>query len=707
MAEKVGGIYYDVSLDTKPLVDGTRIVDRETQRAAQSFNAITAAVKLYAAALTALKAIRMADEVELLRKRVEVAAGSVEAGAAAFRELEAISRRTQTSIDANATVFQRLNASLLQMGGTQEDTLRLTELLGQAIKVSGASAAEGRSAMLQFAQALGSGKVAGDELRSLLENAPYLMRQLADGIGVPIGALKQLGEDGKLTADVVVNALTKATDRIAADFQKLPVTFDASVTAMNDAAARAVEQLDKVSGSSAAATGIVRGTGEAFDGLAKAIADMRSEGEQLDRGKVITEWAENTRTVLSYVVDAADGVSRVFQYIGITIGALVAKAKTLATWRTGDFLAKNQAINEAAAADEARLLRTPLAGERMRAAWEQEQNQRRQESRGFTPSVPGSPLRPRAGSTTGGGSVGKGSRDPIGDAEDNIRKRLDDWWYRNQEALDALDEKSAADAAKRQAEGRRLAQGAILDADPIAKLEAELQAKTALLAEYAAIDQENLALYAEARVALEQETAQRIAEIQNKRRLEEAAAQAAVLQNYAALFGSMSDVLKAFGGEQSKAYKAMFAVSKAFAIAEAIVNIQAGIAKAANERFPLNIAAMATVAAQTAGIVATIQGTSFGGGRQYGGPASAGTLYRINEGGRPEMFTARNGAQYMLPTADGTVTPAGGGGRGGRGGLTLIQHNSFATGVSRAEVLSAVADGNRALFAELQAQGVI
>ena len=85
------------------------------------------------------------------------------------------------------------------------------------------------------------------------------------------------------------------------------------------------------------------------------------------------------------------------------------------------------------------------------------------------------------------------------------------------------------------------------------------------------------------------------------------------------------------------------------------------------------------MASAAAGIVSTISGTSFGGGRQYGGPASAGTLYRVNEGGRPEMFTAANGAQYMMPTADGRVTSAGDLARRGQGsgGATFHVNQTF------------------------------
>jgi hypothetical protein len=131
-------------------------------------------------------------------------------------------------------------------------------------------------------------------------------------------------------------------------------------------------------------------------------------------------------------------------------------------------------------------------------------------------------------------------------------------------------------------------------------------------------------------------------------------------------FGAMVEVLRKSSGEQSGIFKAMFLAQKAFSIAQSIIAIQTGIANAAALPFPANLAAMASVVAATANILATIKGTNYGGGRRYGGPVSSGSMYRVNESGRPEMFTARNGAQYMMPTANGRVTPAGGGGGGNR-----------------------------------------
>ena len=85
------------------------------------------------------------------------------------------------------------------------------------------------------------------------------------------------------------------------------------------------------------------------------------------------------------------------------------------------------------------------------------------------------------------------------------------------------------------------------------------------------------------------------------------------LQNYGNLFGGMADIAGAFAGEQSGVYQGLFAVSKAFSIAESIMAIQTGIAKAWELGWPAGIGAAATVISQTAGVISTIQGTTFQG----------------------------------------------------------------------------------------------
>lgn len=140
-------------------------------------------------------------------------------------------------------------------------------------------------------------------------------------------------------------------------------------------------------------------------------------------------------------------------------------------------------------------------------------------------------------------------------------------------------------------------------------------------------------------------------------------------------FGALSDIMKTAFGEQSAAYKVAFAAQKAFAIAQSLVAIQQGIALAAANPWPTNLAAMASVAAATSGLVANISSVSMSGGRLAGGPVSAGKMYRVNENGAPEVFSAANGQQFLIPNQRGEVISNRDATAGG-GGVVINIHNA-------------------------------
>lgn len=234
------------------------------------------------------------------------------------------------------------------------------------------------------------------------------------------------------------------------------------------------------------------------------------------------------------------------------------------------------------------------------------------------------------------------------------------------------EERTRAEAERQK--GRDMATNIITGGDEITRLQADLQTKSQLLLEAYGRDQANEELYAQARLALEQQTAAKIKEIRDRQANDQLQQQSAQLMAYSNLFGNMASLTQTFAGKQSGVYKAMFVASKAFAIADSVIKIQQGIASAAAMPFPANLAAMGSVVAATSSIISTISGVQYGGGRQYGGGVNAGDLYRVNETGRPEMYTASNGKQYMLPTKDGNVTPADQ--VGGGSGVTIIVQNA-------------------------------
>lgn len=741
MAEVVGQIAYEVTLETARLVDGQRKVNAEVNKAASQFDtlkskltAVASAVSVYAAAMASINSAKLADEIRMLAVRVQLAAGSMQEGAQALREIEQISKRTQTSVQANAEVFTRLNAAMKAMGGRQSDTLQLVESLSMAIKVSGASAVEAKAAMLQFGQALGSGKLGGDELRSLMETAPYLMRQLADGIGVPVGALKKLGEEGKLTADVVATAMLKASASIKDDFSKVPQTLDGAITALEDSAGRANKAFDDMTGTSAAMTGATKGLGEVLDELAKQFAGAATGADDLSRSKAVSSWASETKVVLSYVVDAADltwqtlsvlgrNVAFVFQSIGTEIGGIGAQVSAVLR---GDF-AGAKAIGEAMKADADKrraeldakdretLARTKLAGQQMRDAWEQGAGG----GRGFiNPTAQATPPKLKSPVTDNNKKPKKGKQDsdPLGSFID-----------------DKVSAQNERDAKYQQQLTRAV--------NPVDALRQEYEAKLELVTQYeqmiaqAGVDATEQGQLARTQITNEYEL-QRLALAEQTFR-SQGEAQAFLMDTLNSLSqtasssimglinGTMSaqDAMRALGNtilqeavrslvqvglqqvknavlsdtlaaaEEAKMVARM-SVNGSLYSASVAAQVQGMAAMAAQNAFAATAAipvvgpGLAPEAAAAAGAAAAAIGAPavatapLAGARQYGGAVTGGSLYRVNETGQSEMFVGANGNQYMIPGRNGRVVAADDLASGGMSmGGGVVQHNSFSISI--------------------------
>ena len=124
-----------------------------------------------------------------------------------------------------------------------------------------------------------------------------------------------------------------------------------------------------------------------------------------------------------------------------------------------------------------------------------------------------------------------------------------------------------------------------------------------------------------------------------------------IFQSSSELFGGLAGLAKTFAGEQSGIFKVMFAASKAFAIADAVIKIQQGIANAAALPFPANLGAMGTVVAATAGIVSTISGTSYSGAYDNGGVIPQGKVGLVGEFG-PELVSGPTNVKSRRETAE-------------------------------------------------------
>lgn len=159
-----------------------------------------------------------------------------------YEGLFKLAQQTGVAVSESAGSFSRFAVAAKEIGATNDQVLRLVSGIQKAGIVAGTSAEEAGAAVMQLAQALASGVLQGDELRSLLENMPQLAQALAKELGTNIGQLRQMGAEGKLTADKVFPALLAASEKMNAEFEKMPPTmgraFGILGTAMEDFAGR-------------------------------------------------------------------------------------------------------------------------------------------------------------------------------------------------------------------------------------------------------------------------------------------------------------------------------------------------------------------------------------------------------------------------------------------------------------------------------------
>lgn len=220
----------------------------------------------------------VADEYARLDGRLKLATKNQQDFAAAQKAVFDVSQRTRTELGANVDLFAKVNRSLRELGGTQQQAIRTTESINKAIRISGVDAGTARAGIIQFGQALASGVLRGDEFNSVMENTPRLAQALADGLGVTIGQLRGLAEQGDLTAGKVINALESQAEVLDREFASLPKTIDQSLTQLSNAWLRFIGQLNQ-------GAGVTRTVADGFSFLADNLTGVATAA--LSAGAII------------------------------------------------------------------------------------------------------------------------------------------------------------------------------------------------------------------------------------------------------------------------------------------------------------------------------------------------------------------------------------------------------------------------------------
>lgn len=715
--EQVGNIVYQVQMDVANLIEAQRKVNERLEKmsggaskAASKFDQLQTSINKVAGAIAASIVVDWgraflvaADNMSQLNARIERLTGSAATASQTMQNLMRISSATGGSLQDTAKLWETLSTALRDTGATNGQIIQLTETLQKIGRIGGSSSEEMANALRQFGQSISSGTVRAEEFNSILEQMPELARQIAAGMGVSIGELRQLMLDGKLTAEDALNAIQKQTGSVNAEFEKLPRTLSQANTALTNSFLSMIDSVNQATGASTGLVAVIDSMTAALDRLVGKAAS--ADAQISDLNSTAEMFTRRARTWSWLGLDGWEAQNK-------ALAGLSNKAAML----VGDLAAVSKASQTAANTKPIEIKTTASAtgskakGGKSAAQKEAEQYAKAQESVNQKLDE----LRQKA--ELSAGSVGELSR---AQAVLNAQQSLGNTATQEQLLLagqlagkawdnaNALREQAKADRERTEAANKfSTIQG---KTSKTAGLDSQYQKDIADIQLYAQLYPQKIGEAEAARAAIEQQYRDQ----RNAAMWEEWAQQNAATQAAAAAF-------TAFGNNASNTLtglitKSMDAEEAAKSLGRTVLNslvntfVQMGVEwvkSAIMGQTATTAAVAASTTAQAAGIATTTATStaaaaattaawtpaaimssvaSFGGAvaiglgamagilalsgkRKNGGPVSAGGMYQVGEGGMPEIYQASTGKQYMIPGDNGRVisnkemTAGGGGG---------------------------------------------
>ncbi|MGC6407554.1 tape measure protein [Bisgaard Taxon 45] len=211
--------------------------------------------------------LKFADSYTELQNRMRLVTDSQYTMIASTQSVFDISLKTNQSVSATAEVYQRFAKNAGVLGISLSEVAELTETVSKTVAMSGASTASAEAALMQFGQALASGELRGAELNSVMEQNPPLAQAIADGLGVTVGQLKEMGKNGELEIGKVVKALQKVKSQVDADFDKRVKTLSMSFTNLETSFIKFIGEANQ-------ATGVTQKLAEGVEFIAENIGTL-------------------------------------------------------------------------------------------------------------------------------------------------------------------------------------------------------------------------------------------------------------------------------------------------------------------------------------------------------------------------------------------------------------------------------------------------
>jgi len=231
--------------DLGRLENSVKNIEASANRVSSAFKAITVGASvLYSVNKLSKAFINAGDSARELRSRIKLVTGEGEQLNIAMDRLSRIARNTRVPMDTTANTFNRFGLALKGTKVQAQDLYRVTELVNKTLTISGTSGASAQAALVQFGQGLASGTLRGEELNSVLEQAPRLAQAIADGMDLPLGKLREVAKDGKITTEQILQALLGQGYLIDQEFKLIEKTVKSVSYALNSQFTKALGKID-------------------------------------------------------------------------------------------------------------------------------------------------------------------------------------------------------------------------------------------------------------------------------------------------------------------------------------------------------------------------------------------------------------------------------------------------------------------------------
>lgn len=198
-------------------------------------NTVNTLIPVFASLFAASQFTRFQDSITRIDSKIRLVTVSTGEFKQALADTQKIAIDTATDLSAVLDLYTKLTRASSNFGASQQDVARFTKAVSQTLVLSGEAAGQSAAAILQLGQALSSGVLQGDELRSILENAPALAQALAKGLNVSVGQMRLLGHAGRLTAKDIFESLLSQSEDINSQFKKMGVTYSQAFQNLNNA----------------------------------------------------------------------------------------------------------------------------------------------------------------------------------------------------------------------------------------------------------------------------------------------------------------------------------------------------------------------------------------------------------------------------------------------------------------------------------------